>query len=71
MMGDSYILFACYDEEGNVKVETCHPFGASNKKDSKHYTDQMELYTNQKLKTMSLDMDEVKVESRYVVRSKN
>ncbi len=65
-MGESYILFARYTEDG-LELETCHPFGSSNRKDSPHYTDQMELFTNQKLKKMTLDFDKIKVEKEYTV----
>jgi len=53
-MGESYIQFVQYTDEG-VKIESVHPFGASNRPESPHYTDQMELYTNRKMKEMTLD----------------
>ncbi len=52
--GDSYIQFARFTDEG-VKIESVHPYGASNRKGSPHYTDQMSLYANQQLKPMTLD----------------
>jgi len=41
--------------ENGVELETVNAYGASNRKDSPHYTDQMELYVDQKLKKMTLD----------------
>ncbi len=57
-MGDSYIQFTQFTKDG-VKIESCMPYGACNRPESKHYTDQMELYTQQKLKTMTLDKDKI------------
>jgi acyl-homoserine-lactone acylase len=37
------------------EIYSVSPFGASNKPDSPHYTDQMELYGKQQFKKMSLD----------------
>ncbi len=52
--GDSYIELVRYSA-GGVEIETVNAFGASAKKDSPHYTDQMELYVNRQLKEMTLD----------------
>ncbi len=56
--GDSYIQFAKFGKEG-VYLETISPFGASSHADSKHYTDQMELFANEKTKIMSLNKEDV------------
>ncbi len=57
-MGESYIQFVQYTDEG-VKIESVHPFGASNKPESPHYTDQMPLYVDHKLKEMTLDKEKI------------
>jgi len=57
--GESYIQIARYDENGLQTLETIHPYGASNNPESKHYTDQMELFVNQKLKPMTLNRDSI------------
>lgn len=57
--GESYILIAQYDENGIANLETINAFGASNKADSPHYTDQMEGFVNRKLKKMTLDKEEI------------
>lgn len=51
--GESYIMMIQWDENGPV-IETVSPFGTSTHPDSPHYSDQMELFVNKKLKTMSL-----------------
>lgn len=54
-LGDSYILFATYGEDGVEKIETINCYGSSNRPESPHYNDQMDLYVQQKTKTMTLD----------------
>ncbi len=56
--GDGLIEFVRFSEEG-VEIETINAFGASAKPESPHYTDQMEMYVNRELKTMTLDKDKV------------
>jgi acyl-homoserine-lactone acylase len=57
--GESFILFATYGDNGLEKLETINCYGASSHPDSPHYTDQMELFVNKKLKPMTLDKDEI------------
>jgi len=54
-LGDSYILFASYDKDGLAKIETSNCFGSSNRKDSPHHTDQMEMHINKELKEVKFD----------------
>lgn len=54
-LGDSYIMFMTYDKNGVEKIETINCYGASNRPESPHYNDQMDLYVAQKTKTMTLD----------------
>jgi len=54
-LGDSFILFAVYGEDGVEKIETINCYGASNRPDSPHYNDQMDLYIKQQTKLMTLD----------------
>ncbi len=56
--GESYILLAQFSEEG-VILESINAYGASNRKNSPHYTDQMGFYTQQKLKKMTLNKEEI------------
>ncbi len=64
-MGESYILLATYKDGQVSNIETINCYGASNRPDSPHYTDQMELFVNKKLKPMSLDR---KVVEEHAVR---
>ncbi len=57
--GDNFMMFVQYDTEGVVEFETIVPFGNSSKPDSPHFTDQMELYSNQGTKKMTLDKEEI------------
>ena len=52
--GESYIQFVQYSDEG-VEIESINAFGTSAKAHSEHFTDQMELFTHQQLKPMTLD----------------
>ncbi len=69
-LGDSYILFATYNESGIKKIETIHCYGASNHPDSPHYDDQMDMYVNKQLKTMTLDKEKIYKEAVKVYQPK-
>lgn len=57
-VGDSYVQFSRF-KDGKVEIETLHPYGASSRPNSPHYSDQMELYANHKTKRMTLDKEEI------------
>lgn len=63
-LGDSFILFATYGENGVEKIETINCYGASNHPDSPHYTDQMDLFVQQKTKPMTLDKAKILAEAK-------
>lgn len=52
--GESYIELIKFTKTG-PEIESIHSYGASNKKGSKHFDDQMEMFERQQLKPMSLD----------------
>jgi len=56
--GESYIQMVRFSDKG-IEIESINAFGASNKEDSPHYADQMERYTKQELKTMTLDKETI------------
>lgn len=56
--GDSYIMLVRYGNE-TVEIETVLPYGISNRPESPHYSDQMNLYVNQQRKKMTLDKTEI------------
>lgn len=58
-VGDSYVEIVQYKDGKLARLETLHPFGASTRPNSPHYTDQMKLYANQETKKMTLDKEEI------------
>ena len=56
--GESYILLVRFSQEGPM-LESINAYGASNHKKDPHYTDQMQLYADKKLKKMSLNKEEI------------
>lgn len=58
--GDTYIQLVRWSEEGRQFVYSISPYGASNRPDSPHHTDQMQRYVSQQTKEMSLDWEQVK-----------
>ena len=52
--GESYIELVKFTPEG-VEIESVISYGSSDDPDSKHYSDQMELYTRFKTKKMTFD----------------
>lgn len=56
--GESHIILVQFDETGPV-FETVNAYGGTNNPKRKHYTDQMDLYVNHKLKKMTLNKAEI------------
>jgi acyl-homoserine-lactone acylase len=56
--GDAYIELVRFTKNG-PEIESINAYGASARKDSPHYTDQMELYAKQQTKKMTLNKEEV------------
>ncbi|MDX2301334.1 MAG: penicillin acylase family protein [Microscillaceae bacterium] len=56
--GESYILMARFSNQG-VMLESVNAYGTSNHKTSPHYTDQMPLYVDKKLKKMLFNKEEI------------
>ena len=54
--GESYIQFAKFTEN-KTEIESIISYGASDHKDSEHYSDQMDIYKNFGTKKMSFDKD--------------
>jgi acyl-homoserine-lactone acylase len=65
-VADSYVHFAQWKDGKLVRMETLHPFGASTRPDSPHYTDQMQLYTDQQTKPMTLDKQRILEEAKRI-----
>jgi acyl-homoserine-lactone acylase len=56
--GDAYIELVRFTKDGPI-IESINNYGASGKPVSPHYTDQMEMYTHQQTKKMTLKKEEV------------
>lgn len=67
--GESYILLARFGPD-EVEIESIHAYGSSEKPESPHYTDQMDLFVRQQLKTMSLNKANVLQEAKRVYSPK-
>lgn len=67
--GDSYIQMVQWTKDGPI-IESINAYGASNHEDSAHHTDQMELFTNQKLKPMSLNKELVYKQAKRIYNPK-
>ena len=56
--GESYIELVKFTDSG-PEIESIISYGSSDKKDSEHYSDQMDLYLSFKTKKMTLDKNKV------------
>jgi len=68
-VGESYIQLVRYSKEG-VKIESVNAFGASNKRESPHYDDQMEMFVSKELKEMTLDKKKIYKEAEAIYHPK-
>jgi acyl-homoserine-lactone acylase len=57
--GDSYFGMVQWKDGQIVRMESITPYGSSGHPDSPHYTDQMELFANQKLKPVELERETI------------
>lgn len=57
-VGDSYIQLVRYSKD-TLQIESVNAFGASAKPESPHYTDQMQMFVDQKLKPMTLNREAI------------
>ena len=65
--GDTYTMFASFGKNGLSQLSALQPLGNSLKPESKHYNDQMDLFSRQEMRPLSLSKDDVmkKAESVY------
>jgi acyl-homoserine-lactone acylase len=65
--GDTYTMFASFGKNGVEKLSALQPMGNSLNENSKHYNDQMELFSRQEMRPLSLKKEDVmkKAESVY------
>lgn len=55
--GDTWIFYAQYDSTGLESFKTVNVFGNSSDPESKHYTDQLAMFTNQEVKPIPLSKE--------------
>lgn len=65
--GDTYTMFAVFGKNGLERLEALQPQGNSLNPDSPHYNDQMDLFSKQQTRPLSLKKEDVmkKAESMY------
>ena len=68
--GDSYIMLVRYPSKGLPIIETVNSYGASNRPESPHYADQMDMFVNQERKQMTLDIDIVRNQAERIYHPK-
>jgi acyl-homoserine-lactone acylase len=64
--GESYIELVKFSKDALPEIESINCYGASNHPDSPHYADQMELFSQQKTKKMTLDKNVVLKEAKRI-----
>ena len=67
--GESYIELVKFTKQG-PEIETINCYGASNRPDNIHYADQMNLFTEQKTKPMTLNKDQVYKQAKMIYHPK-
>lgn len=63
--GESYIELVRFTKDG-PEIETINCYGASNKAGNKHYDDQMELFVQQRTKTMTLKKADIYIKAEAI-----
>ncbi len=65
--GDTYTMFGVFGKNGLEKLQALQPLGNSLNPSSKHYNDQMDMFTQQQMRELSLKKEDVlkKAESVY------
>ncbi|NBT16109.1 MAG: acylase [Chitinophagia bacterium] len=64
--GDAYVAMVRFPKTGLPIIETVNTYGASSKKGSPHFDDQVSLFLKQELKSMTLDKGKVLAEAKRV-----
>jgi acyl-homoserine-lactone acylase len=65
--GDGYVQMNRYSSTG-VEVLSVNAYGASSHPESKHYTDQMQLFVGERFKRMTFDWEEIERKAERVYR---
>lgn len=62
-VGETYIQMVRFDKEKGPIIESVNAYGSSANPGDEHFTNQMQLFADQKLKPMTLDLEQVKKEA--------
>ena len=68
-VGESYIQLVRFSKD-SVELHTINAFGASNKPESPHYNDQMELFVERKTKPMTFNKEKIYDEAERIYHPK-
>jgi acyl-homoserine-lactone acylase len=63
--GDGYIQVVKFSKQ-NIDLQTISPYGSSAHSDSKHYTDQMQLFSDHKFRSMTFDLESIKRKAEFI-----
>ena len=64
--GDTYTMFASWGKNGLEHLSALQPLGNSPNPKSKHYNDQIEMFTRRQMRTLSLKQDDVMKKAEHV-----
>ena len=65
--GDGYIQVNKYSKSG-VEIRSVNAYGASSNAESKHYTDQMQMFSKEQFKPMTFDWEEIKNKAERIYK---
>ncbi len=65
--GDGYIQLNKYDKSG-VEINSINAYGSSSHAESKHYNDQMEMFSKEQFKAMTFNWEEIKRNAERVYK---
>lgn len=68
--GEDLIIFAQWNEQGDIEFSSIKAYGTSSKKDSPHYNDQMELYLAHKTKERTFDNEKIEAAAEEIYHPK-
>lgn len=58
-LGDSLIQLVEWEPNGELESRSVHQFGASHRRESPHYTDQMQLFVDEEMKSVPWSRAEI------------
>jgi len=64
--GDGYIQMTKFSKEKGAEILSINSYGASAHQESKHFTDQMELFSQEKFKPMTFDKAQIMREALFI-----